>query len=97
LNGLDISGGRIQNIRCYLTGHALGGGVYMVNRYSLRDKHGTTRAVYNAKINIHRDKPAPILLGVRNEDLPDFNASNVESLSCDAAASGSLLVRASQA
>jgi hypothetical protein len=93
LNGLNIAGGRIESIRCYLTGYGLGGGQFMVNRYSVRDKHGATRAVYNAKINIHRDKPGPILLGIRNEDLPDFNASNVESLSSDAAASGSLLVR----
>ena len=93
LNGLDISGGRIENTRCYLTGRSLGGGQYMVNRYYLRDKHGTTRAVYNAKINIHRDKAEPILLGIPNDDLQAFNAAKVESVSRDAAASGSLLVR----
>jgi hypothetical protein len=93
LNGLDISGGHIENTRCYLTGRSLGGGQYMVNRYYLRDKHGTTRAVYNAKINIHRDKAEPILLGIRNDDLQAFNAVKVESLSRDAAGSGSLLVR----
>jgi hypothetical protein len=97
LNGLDISGGRIENIRCYLTGHSLGGGQYMVNRYSLRDKHGAARAVYNAKINIHRDKPGAILLGIRNEELAAFNTSNVESLSRNAEASGSLLARPSPA
>lgn len=93
LNGLDISGGRIENIRCYLTGDSLGGGQFMVNRYYLDDKHGTTRAVYNAKINIHRDKPQPILLGIRNDDLRAFNASKVESLSRDMEATGSLLIR----
>lgn len=83
LNGLDISGGRIENIRCYLTGRSLGGGQYLVNRYHLRDKHGTMRTVYNAKINIHRDKAEPILLGIRSDDLWAFNASKVESLSRD--------------
>jgi hypothetical protein len=84
LNGLDISGGRIENIRCYLTGR-LDGGTYRVNRYHLRDKHGTMRTVYNAKINIHRDKTEPIFLGIRNDDLWAFDATKVESLGRDAA------------
>ena len=85
LNGLEISGGRIGNIRCYLTGRSVGGGHYQVNRYHLRDKHGTTRTVYNAKINIHRGTAEPIFLGIRGDDLQDFNASRVEALSRDAA------------
>ncbi len=40
LKGLDISGGRIENIRCYLTGQNLGSGHYLVNRYHISDKHG---------------------------------------------------------
>ena len=86
LNGLDISGGCIENIRCYLTGRSLDGGRYLVNRYHLRDKHGTTRTVYNAKINIHRSGAEPIFLGIQNEALWDFNASRVEPLSRQAAA-----------
>ena len=86
LNGLDISGGRIAKIRCYLTGRSLEGGRYLVNRYHLRDKHGTTRTVYNAKINIHRSGAEPIFLGIQNEALWDFNASRVEPLSRQAAA-----------
>jgi hypothetical protein len=79
LNGLDISGGRIKNIRCYLTGDAVSGGRFLVNRYHLRDKHGTTRTVYNAKLNIHRGEAEPIFLGMRSEDLRGFTASKVES------------------
>ena len=86
LNGLDISGGRVANIRCYLTGRSLDGGRYLVNRYHLRDKHGTTRTAYNAKINIHRENAEPIFLGIQNEELWDFNASRVEPLSRQAAA-----------
>ncbi len=88
LNGLDISGGRIQSIRCYLTGRKLDGGRYLVNRYHLRDKHGTTRTVYNAKINIHRENAEPIFLGIQNEELWDFNASHVEPLSRHGASPG---------
>ena len=93
LNGLDISGGRVENIRCYLTGRSLGGGRYLVSRYHVRDKHGATRAVYNAKINIQRDKAEPIFLGIRSEDLSAFNTTKVESLNRDAEATGSFIVR----
>ena len=80
LNGLDLSGGRVENIRCYVTGRSLDGGGYLVNRYFLRDKHGTTRIVYNAKINIHREGAEPIYLGIQNESLRNFNAVRVEPL-----------------
>ncbi|HWA12669.1 MAG TPA: hypothetical protein VHA15_06225 [Burkholderiales bacterium] len=93
LNGLDISGGRIQTIRCYLTGRSLGEGRYLVNRYHLKDKHGTNRTVYNAKINIHRDKAEPIFLGIQSDDLWAFNAARVESINRDAAATASFFIR----
>jgi hypothetical protein len=93
LNGLDISGGRIENIRCYLTGRSLGSGHYLVNRYHLKDKHGTTRSVYNAKINIHRDKAEPIFLGIQSDDLWAFNTARVESINRDAAATASFFIR----
>jgi hypothetical protein len=81
LNGLDVSGSRIGTIRCYVTGDSLGGGRYAANRYHLRDKHGTMRAVYNAKINIHRENAQSIFLGMQGEDLAVFNAVDVESVS----------------
>ena len=93
LNGLDISGGRVEKIRCYLTGQSLGSGHYQVNRYHVSDKHGASRAVYNAKINIHRDKAEPIYLGIRGDDLSAFDTTKVESLSRDADETGSFIVR----
>lgn len=80
LNGLEISGGRIEEIRCYLTGRRLGREGYGVDRFHLRDKHGATRTVFNAKINIKRDREGPIFLGIRNEDLSAFDAWKVEQL-----------------
>lgn len=80
LQGMDISGGRIESIRCYLTGQDLGAGRYMVNRYHIVDKHGTTRTVYNTKINIHRESAEPIFLGVQTEDLQSFATVRVEAL-----------------
>ena len=93
LQGLNISGASIDNIRCYLTGESLGGGRYMVNRSHIVDKHGTTRTVYNAKINIHRENAEPIFLGIRSEDLQAFPTSKVESLSRDGERTGSFFVR----
>ena len=93
LNGLDISGGRVDNIRCYLTGRSLGNGQYLVSRFHIRDKHGATRTVYNAKINILRDKAEPIYLGIPSGDLWAFDTTKVESLSRDAEQTGSFIVR----
>ncbi len=78
LSGLIVAGDRIDTIRCYVTGQQLGGGRYSVSRYHIRDKHGAARAVYNAKINIHRENVEPIYLGVRNEGLAEFPASRIE-------------------
>ena len=38
------------------------------------DKHGATRTVYSAKINIHRARAEPIFLGIPSEDLQAFSA-----------------------
>ena len=40
-----------------------------MKRYSVLDKHGIARPVYNAKINIHLRKGAPIYLGIQSADL----------------------------
>ena len=93
LKGLKISGGSVQKIRCYLTGRSLSGGRYLVSRYHVRDKHGESRAVYNAKINIHRDTAEPIFLGIRGDDLSAFDTVRTESLSRDAEDTGSTVVR----
>jgi len=86
LQGLDIAGDRIEEIRCYLTGQSAGSGRFPVHRYHIHDKHGTSRTVYNAKINIHRERAEPIYLGVQREGLSAFAADKVEVMSRDAAA-----------
>ena len=65
----------------------------MVNRYHIVDKHSTTRTVYNAKINIHRENAEPIFLGIQTEDLRAFPAVRVESRSRDGEQTGSFFVR----
>jgi len=80
LRGLEVAGDRIESIRCYLTGERRDAGGFSVNRYHILDKHGTSRRVYNAKINIHRERAEPIFLGVQHERLAPFSATQVDAL-----------------
>jgi hypothetical protein len=75
LKGLVVAEDHIENIRCYLTGQPVPGGNFLVNRYQIRDKHGTTRTVYNAKINIHRHQAGSIFLGIQHKDLHPSGAA----------------------
>ncbi len=69
LKGMAVAEDHIENIRCYLTGQAVSGGDFLVSRYQIRDKHGMSRAVYNAKVNIHRHLAGPIFLGIQHKDI----------------------------
>jgi hypothetical protein len=69
LEGLDLSGERVDAIRCYLTGSKLPSGEFSVRRISVSDKHGIARRVYNAKVNIYRNNAEPILLGIEDRSL----------------------------
>jgi alpha-D-ribose 1-methylphosphonate 5-triphosphate synthase subunit PhnG len=66
LAGLELSGERIERIKCYLTGSRLENGEFTVRRITVRDKHGICRHVFNAKANIYRRHAAPILLGIED-------------------------------
>jgi hypothetical protein len=69
LAGIELSGERVDAIRCYLTGTKLANGEFSVRRISVNDKHGITRRVYNAKVNIYRHNAEPILLGIEDRSL----------------------------
>jgi len=69
LRGMVVTGDEIASISCYLTGAPLATGGYGVSRYELRDKHGLSHPVYNAKINIHRQRAESIYLGIRHREL----------------------------
>ena len=68
LEGLVLSGERIDAIRCYLTGDR-NGEMFDVRRITIMDKHGMTRDAYNAKINIYRENSDPIFLGLQDADI----------------------------
>ena len=72
LAGIELSGERVDAIRCYLTGTKLASGEFTVRRITVNDKHGVARRVYNAKVNIYRHNAEPILLGIEDRSLaPD--------------------------
>ena len=66
LNGLKLSGDAIESIKCYLTGRAQPDGTFSIRKLVINDKHGLSRNVFNAKINIYRSSGAPILLGIED-------------------------------
>ncbi|HEX9207976.1 MAG TPA: hypothetical protein VF851_07055 [Steroidobacteraceae bacterium] len=69
LEGLEVANDHIARIRCYLTGRSTPQGAFEATRYTVTDKHGFTRPVYNAKINIHLAAGEPIFLGLQHRDL----------------------------
>ena len=68
IEGLELSGERISSIKCYLTGERSDQG-FSIRRLTIADKHGLSRAVYNAKVNIYRERAEPILLGIEDRKL----------------------------
>ena len=69
LAGIELSGERVDAIRCYLTGTKQPSGEFSVRRITVNDKHGISRRVYNAKVNIYRETAEPILLGIEDRSL----------------------------
>ena len=69
LRGLELSEERIESIKCYLTGEHIRGDEFSIRKRRIVDKHGLSRNVYNAKINIHRIEGEPIFLGLQERDL----------------------------
>ncbi len=79
LNGLELSGERIEAIKCYLTGTRLKTGEFTIRKITINDKHGMTRNVFNAKINIYRQKAEPILLGIEDRLLSGNSMADTAS------------------
>lgn len=69
LNGLELSGEKVESIKCYLTGTRLKTGDFSIRRITISDKHGISRNVFNAKVNIYRQQADPILLGIEDRSL----------------------------
>ena len=79
VNGLELSGEKVESIKCYLTGTRLKTGDFSIRRIAISDKHGITRNVFNAKVNIYRRHADPILLGIEDRALSVETASPVRT------------------
>jgi hypothetical protein len=73
LNGLELAGEKIESIKCYLTGTPLKQGGFSIRRITINDKHGISRNIFNAKVNIYRTHAEPILLGIEDRLLSPHN------------------------
>ena len=69
LSGLELSGEKVSAIKCYLTGERLESGEFSIRKLRIKDKHGLSRTVFNAKVNIYRELAEPILLGIEDKKL----------------------------
>jgi len=69
LHGVELSGEHIKSIQCYLTGDLQYDGHYNIRKFKVTDKHGLSRNVYNAKVNIYCDQGAPIYLGIQESEV----------------------------
>ena len=67
--GLELAGEKVSAIKCYLTGERLESGEFNIRKLRIQDKHGLSRTVYNAKVNIYRELAQPILLGIEDKKL----------------------------
>ena len=72
LVGFDLGNGKIDAVRCYLTGRKIGQDQFDISEFSVVDKHHQQHSVFNAKLNVHLENGDSIYLGLQECDLQDF-------------------------
>ncbi|WP_339670853.1 hypothetical protein [Dasania marina] len=80
LNGLELSGEKISDLHCYLTGETGASAGRSVRRFKVTDKHGYSRNVYNLRINIRTCDGRPLLLGLSDSNLPKRQYDGVTAI-----------------
>ena len=80
LSGLILAGDTVDSIKCYLTGSPCRDGGFSIKKYKVSDKHGLSRYVYNAKVNIHRQSAETLFLGIQDSDIDAFRVAAVEEV-----------------
>lgn len=74
LHNVSLSQEKVTAIKVYLTGERVSRGVFNIKKYSVLDKHGLRRDVFNTKVNIYRGDAEALFLGLENKDLDRFDA-----------------------
>ena len=77
---ITLSREKITTIKCYLTGEKTRDGEFNITRYVIRSKHNYKHVVFNAKVNIYRQRGGPVYLGRQSFDLENFKNINRAAL-----------------
>lgn len=80
LLGIELSGEKITELNCYLTGETGVSAGQSVRRFKVTDKHGYSRNVYNLRINIRTEQGKPLLIGLSDSSLPKRQYSGVKAI-----------------
>jgi hypothetical protein len=89
LQGLELSGERIEALHCQLSGEPGVSAGQRARRFCITDKHGRSRHAYNLRINIHTGGGSrPLLLGIQEYYLPKPGLRGQPTISADGAAQG---------
>jgi class 3 adenylate cyclase len=75
LKGVGVPGGKITNLKTYLTGPRHGENAFAIRKYYVTDKHGLNHGCYNAKLNTTLEDDTHLHYGRLDADLEGFKAS----------------------
>ena len=73
-SGLPIPGGKIADVKAYLTGPQATGSLFSIKKYYVGDKHGIEHPCYNGKFNVMVSNGTGVYFGLQQRDLEDFDA-----------------------
>ena len=69
---LPIPGGKITDVKAYLTGPQVSENTFTIRKYYVTDKHGLEHPCYNAKFNVTVSGNRQIFFGLLDRDLEKF-------------------------
>jgi class 3 adenylate cyclase len=72
------SGAEIAEISSYLTGEQISDNEFTIRKYLVADKHGIEHRCFNLKFNAVDSSGRNVFVGLRNDDLADFQARHLE-------------------
>ena len=78
LVGLAGPGGKISEVKSYLTGDRIIDVEYAINRYCVEDKHALEHRCFNAKFNVTIETGEVVHVGLMNSELGAFNKKYAE-------------------
>ena len=77
--GLPIPGGKITEVKAYLTGPQATENVFSIKKFYVADKHGLEHPCYNGKFNVMVSNGTGVYFGLQQRDLENFDARTDDS------------------